>query len=244
MLPIPYYPPAPPPEKPATLTRRVWGLDLGKSVDYSALVEVEWAWPPPPPAPAFPGAGAPPGPRLVRYEATSVLRWPLGTAYLAVVADLARRLTAAGPFGPARPAPHLVIDETGVGAAVVEAVRQALGAARLPVPVAGVTITAGAAVSRPGPGRWRVAKHALASVLRRVVGTRRAHVSDCPLKPALLREMQTFVVKTTPAGNESFESWREGDHDDLVLSLALALWAAETMSFGSQGPPGPRRVRP
>jgi hypothetical protein len=28
----------------------------------------------------------------------------------------------------------------------------------------------------------------------------------------------------TAAGNETFESWRERDHDDLVLSVALACW--------------------
>ena len=25
-------------------------------------------------------------------------------------------------------------------------------------------------------------------------------------------------------GHDSYEAWREGDHDDLVLSLALAVW--------------------
>ncbi len=31
-------------------------------------------------------------------------------------------------------------------------------------------------------------------------------------------------VKVTLAGNEQFESWRERDHDDLVLAVALALY--------------------
>ena len=30
-------------------------------------------------------------------------------------------------------------------------------------------------------------------------------------------------------GNETFESWRERDHDDLVLAVALAIW------FGDKG---------
>jgi hypothetical protein len=28
-------------------------------------------------------------------------------------------------------------------------------------------------------------------------------------------------------GNDSYEAWREGIHDDLVLSVALACWFAE-----------------
>jgi hypothetical protein len=33
--------------------------------------------------------------------------------------------------------------------------------------------------------------------------------------------------KISDSGNEQFESWRERDHDDLVLAVALAVWAAE-----------------
>ena len=29
------------------------------------------------------------------------------------------------------------------------------------------------------------------------------------------------------SGNETFESWRERDHDDLVLAVALAAWLGE-----------------
>jgi hypothetical protein len=43
----------------------------------------------------------------------------------------------------------------------------------------------------------------------------------------LLRELETFKVKVTESLNETFESWRERDHDDLVLALALAAWTAE-----------------
>ena len=31
-------------------------------------------------------------------------------------------------------------------------------------------------------------------------------------------------VKVTPAGNEQFAAWREGEHDDLVFAVALARW--------------------
>jgi hypothetical protein len=38
--------------------------------------------------------------------------------------------------------------------------------------------------------------------------------------------MAAFQVKITAAGNETFESWRERDHDDMVLAVVLACWAA------------------
>jgi hypothetical protein len=31
-------------------------------------------------------------------------------------------------------------------------------------------------------------------------------------------------VKITPSGNEQYGAWREGEHDDLVLAVALACW--------------------
>jgi hypothetical protein len=43
----------------------------------------------------------------------------------------------------------------------------------------------------------------------------------------LVREMANFRVKITAAANETFGVWREGQHDDLVLGVALACWWAE-----------------
>jgi hypothetical protein len=47
----------------------------------------------------------------------------------------------------------------------------------------------------------------------------------------LARELQTFKIKMTAAGNETLESWRERDHDDLVLAVALAAWAGENLHW-------------
>ena len=38
----------------------------------------------------------------------------------------------------------------------------------------------------------------------------------------LIRELETFRVKITEAANETFGAWREGQHDDLLLAVALA----------------------
>jgi hypothetical protein len=48
------------------------------------------------------------------------------------------------------------------------------------------------------------------------------------LAPVLRRELLNFKVKITIAtGHDSYEAWREGDHDDLVLAVALACWCGE-----------------
>jgi hypothetical protein len=48
-------------------------------------------------------------------------------------------------------------------------------------------------------------------------------------------ELRAFRVKLTPAGNDTFESARERDHDDLVLAMALAVWAGERAAAAIPG---------
>jgi hypothetical protein len=42
-----------------------------------------------------------------------------------------------------------------------------------------------------------------------------------------MRELQQFQVKVTAAAHETFGVWRDGQHDDLVLAVALACWWSE-----------------
>jgi hypothetical protein len=42
----------------------------------------------------------------------------------------------------------------------------------------------------------------------------------------LIREMSEMRVKVTAGRHEQYGVWREGEHDDLVLAVALACWAA------------------
>jgi hypothetical protein len=45
------------------------------------------------------------------------------------------------------------------------------------------------------------------------------------LAPTLRKELLNFRVKVNPAtAHDSYEHWREGDHDDLVLATAMACW--------------------
>jgi hypothetical protein len=47
-----------------------------------------------------------------------------------------------------------------------------------------------------------------------------------PHARALLAELGTFHVKAPTVGAE-VDAWREREHDDLVLALAVSLWYAE-----------------
>src|SRR5258708_19783274 len=87
------------------------GLDLGQSRDYSALAIVQRVW-----NPVADGMG-----RLVSHYALRHLqRWPLHTSYPAVVADLAGLVRT-----PPLSWPVLVVDQTGVGQAVVDSLPHA-----------------------------------------------------------------------------------------------------------------------
>ena len=174
------------------------------------------------------------------YNVTALKRWHLGTSYVDITQWLTRLFGAPG-FRPAHgPPPVLVVDETGVGVAVVEMIREAMVRAGAEGYMLAVTITAGSAVTMPVSAHWRVAKKALASVLVTLFSNRRLHIADLPERALLIREAEAFSVKITPEGNETFESWRDSEHDDLVLALALACWAAEWIDWRNQlpWPPG------
>ena len=48
-----------------------------------------------------------------------------------------------------------------------------------------------------------------------------------PLVPTLKEELTNFRLKVTDAGHDTYEAWREGQHDDLVFATCLATWYAE-----------------
>jgi hypothetical protein len=191
----------------------VAGLDLGKMSDFSALALLEWEVPPRP------------GPLWrADYAVTTLRRWPLGTPYLDIVGQLVKFFDTLPPASW----PLLVLDATGVGEAVTEAAVRLMREAKVRGGWAAVTITGGNVITPRGGARWNVSKRQLVSHLQVPMGSRRLHVSpELPDARVLLRELETFQVKISDSGNEQFSSWRERDHDDLVLAVALAVWAAE-----------------
>ena len=46
----------------------------------------------------------------------------------------------------------------------------------------------------------------------------------------LVKEMAEMRVKISGSGNEQFGAWRSGEHDDLVLAVALACWGVKKVT--------------
>jgi hypothetical protein len=186
----------------------VIGLDLGKARDYSALAVVERVRKPPADRTDRPASHA------VRH----LRRWPLHTSYTDVAADVGRLVRA-----PPLTSPVVVVDQTGVGQAVVDY----LAKLQLAASLERVVITGGRRTSRGADGAWRVPKKDLVFCLQGLLRSRRLQIGALPERTALIQELLGFGVKLTTAANETFGARRERDHDDLVLAVALAAWWAE-----------------
>jgi hypothetical protein len=91
-----------------------------------------------------------------------------------------------------------------------------------------VSITGGISETGGG-GTYHVPKRTLVSrAVAPFEGKRLKIARNMRLVPELVRELENFKVKVNlQTAHDSYEAWRESDHDDLVLALALACWWAE-----------------
>ena len=200
----------------------VVGLDLGKSQDFTALAVNQvfhaerrrWQ------RTRFePTAGVVSTCDVMSSRFVALHRYPLGTPY----PDVYRSVASVLHQLPARERPpELVVDKTGVGAPVVDAMRE-MGLK----PVA-VAITAGRVQNMVHDHDYTVPKALLASHLDIALQEERLKLTNgSPYSEALRTELRGFHAKIKANGNVSLEAWREGVHDDLVLAVALAVWRAE-----------------
>ena len=194
-----------------------FGLDLGQKRDHSAvaLVEIEQ-------------------PVITRFDYVTYLtnqvklvpkfnvryleRLPLGTSYPAVVSQV-RDLTRKPEV---RKRCTLVVDGTGVGAAVVDLLHEA----DLECDVIPVSITSGAAARRDG-GWWFVPKRDLIGAVQVLMDQERLRFAeDSPEVSRVVEEFMSMQVKVGDS-DVQFGAWRAGEHDDLALAVALACWRAK-----------------
>jgi hypothetical protein len=93
-----------------------------------------------------------------------------------------------------------------------------------------ITIHGGSTVSDdPQRHSYRVPKRDLVSAVQVLLQNGRLRIAaSLPESGTLKRELLSFRVKVNPAtAHDSYEHWREGDHDDLVLATAMACWFRE-----------------
>jgi hypothetical protein len=207
------------------------GLDLGKQSDPSALAVIE----------STSVRQAPTAPQL-HHACRWLRRWPLGTPYPEIIDEVGALLTRPPLAGCA-----LAADATGVGSGIIDMARDRYRRADLSIPVYGVLITSGFAVTYAADG-WHVAKRELVSALQALLQGRRVTVArGLPEAETLARELEQFQLRITESNNEIYGTWRSGANDDLALALMIACWFAERRGVGSPYPtaaaPAPYRLR-
>jgi hypothetical protein len=172
------------------------------------------------------------------YDLIHLERLSLGTPYTALPARLQtleqfvrhrwstlafERHTMALPLANAPVA--LLVDQTGVGRPVVDLLRQA-GFDPL-----AVTITGGDQVLQVAHREYRVPKRNLVGAVQVLLQTRRLRwAASLPEAVTLKAELDNFKATISLAGHDSYgagDDWREGNHDDLVLAVALGCWYGE-----------------
>jgi len=216
-------------------TLRIIGVDLGQQRDPTAIVVLERG---------YVNAGAlyneeyrfrgreiyaAREPVRLEYHVRHLERPPLGTSYVDVVERILALLEGLGDRELV-----LAVDTTGVGRPVADMLKARLNEwleehERKEITAAWITITGGDSVTKVEGGGLRVPKRDLASAP--LVLMQKGHLKiarEMALADTLKRELLNFKVKINIAtGHDSYEAWREGDHDDLVLAVAMACWCGE-----------------
>ena len=184
----------------------IFSVDLGQVGDYTAFSVLELV-----PTPG--------GKDEDTYHVRHLERLPLGMPYPAQVAKIKALMSTPQLRGHT----ELVVDATGVGRAVVDLIRSA-GL----YPIA-ITITGGDTVNREDYQNIRVPKRDLVAVLTVLLQTERLQIAaSLPDAAVLTQELLGFQMRITPAANDVYGG-REGEHDDLVLVVALGCWRGENL---------------
>lgn len=207
---------------------RLVGVDLGQANDHTAVAVIDKT-----------GDGSD-----ATYAVRHLERFQVGMLYPAQVERISELFKASEAVegepaftvsenrmvftGP--PAVDLVVDQTGVGRPVVDMLRDA------DLPVKAVTITGGDEVSQNGD-EYRVPKRELVSSVQVLLQSGRLKIARAlPHARILTDELLGFRISINARGHDSYGNdvgeWRQAQHDDLVLAVALAAWYGE-----AAGPP-------
>lgn len=192
------------------------GLDLGQKRDHAAIAVVEKE------------------PDEDVLKVRHLERMPLGTSYPHVVARVQTLLNDERITGQCA----LAVDGTGVGAPVVDLLRQA----RLGCEMVAVTISGGERESFIA-GMWSVPKRDLISRVQVLLEQGEMRIArELRDAGALMRELMDVKMTVSGAGHMRLGADGSGEHDDLVIALALACWMANRKKYpevhGRQRIPG------
>jgi hypothetical protein len=195
------------------------GLDLGQSADFTALAVVQSV-----------------KERNDESQLKTFLhlrhleRYPLRTPYTTiadgVVSVMGSEALNSGEYDPARhriarSKVELLVDKTGVGRGVTDILKER------GLRFTGIVIHGGESTHKTD-GACHVPKKDLVAALEVPFDTGRLKIAEgLSLWGVLKEELQNFRRKQNPkTAHVSFEHWRESEHDDLVLAVAMACWGA------------------
>jgi hypothetical protein len=119
----------------------------------------------------------------------------------------------------------VVVDRTGVG----EAVSDLIEAAHLDCDLRFIVIHGGNVVSRVGHTASVPKRDLMAALSVALENQRLVIAAGLPLTATLLDELKGIRIKLSDSGRDRYEAgddWRSSPHDDLALSLAMAVWVA------------------
>jgi hypothetical protein len=205
-----FWPPPCPPTEEGDPIRYFSGLDLGPPSEFTALAVLERTILPDPERK---------GQKLKFYAVRHLERFELGTSFPRIC-DRLKKVFSDSRLQDST----LTVDQTVVG----QPVMKLLNRARLGVSTRPITITAGQESEYDQHGACLVPKKELVSTLQVLLQTRHIKVApDLPHAQTLMKELLRFRVKSSLASTDSLQDWREGPHDDLVLSVAIAAWQSE-----------------
>jgi len=194
----------------------VFSQDLGKMQDYHASILTEVLFKAPPPPERNTIRWVRPSEEPIQSDIHVIWMGRNQDPYNQLIMDTKHRLS---DYRLRNNCYHIV-DATGVGMPVIDLMRQSQ------LSPIGIWITAGATSTNTSYG-YTVPKDELISSLQMVLSTKRLKFSD-QLDPDLVaqlrHEFQHFTEKKTKSLGTTYEAWRESDHDDMVLSLAMNVW--------------------
>lgn len=180
------------------------GIDLGKLRDHTAIAIVDRK-----------GAAV-----QLRYAE----RVALGTPYPEVV----ERIRYLATHQSVRGRCVVAVDATGLGEPVVDMLRSS----GLGCEVSAVNITGGERETRSGIV-WNVPKSDLMAGVQVLIEKRELKIAGkLEEADALVRELADVRMTPGNAGRVRIGADRAGEHDDLVMALALACWRAKRVQAG------------
>ncbi|MCB1035516.1 MAG: hypothetical protein KDD47_16960 [Acidobacteria bacterium] len=179
------------------------GVDIGQQQDPTAICVAETE----------------PRGQLLHYRIRHLERLPLGTSYPRV-ADRIRGV-AASVSQRTGATPAVFVDATGVGAPVMDLLRQ--HTPELHSAVAVLFTSGSRRREHRRAGKVTLGKARMVGRLQALLQAGRIHLPNTQEAQALARELQVYELRVDGNGRARFGAFKTGTHDDLATALGLAI---------------------